>query len=240
MADPQGYVAPQATQGTAAPEASNQMGAVSLEDVNRAITARFRDFDKKIESRLGEQFSSLKSEMAELMAAKPAEADAKPPADAKAHSVEDSPAVKSLQKQLAEIKNKNAEIERLRAEEAQKSRDLAMRGKLTEALASHGIEGTRAKGALALLVDADKRVSCDPDGTIVFRDANGDALDLQTGLKSWVGGEDAKLYLPPRGAAGSGDSNRSSTSSGIRGNAPPDPVANLTSLIGQRYFNRTA
>jgi phosphatidate phosphatase PAH1 len=234
MADPQGYGAPQAPQGTAAPEAAQQTSAVSLDDVNRAITARFRDFDKKIETRLGEQFSSFETKLTEMLAAKPAEAEGKPAADAKAQSVDEHPAVKSLQKQLAEIKNKNAEIERLRAEEAQKGRDLAMRGKLTEALASHGIEGTRAKGALALLVDSDKRVSVDADGTIVFRDGNGDALDLQTGLKSWAASEDAKLYLPPRGAAGSGDTGRT-TNTGAPRNAQ-DPKTALDQLIAQRFF----
>lgn len=240
MSDLQGNGAPQAPQGQAAPEAGQTSSTVSLDDVNRAITARLRDYEKKVESKLSESFSSFESKLLETLQAQKAEgaSDGKVTADSGKGpaSIEDHPIVKSQQKQLSELKNKIAEAERLREAESQKARDAQMRNKLAEELGKHGIEGQRAKGAMALLVDADRRISAEADGTIVFRDANGDALDLQTGLKSWAASEDAKLYLPPRGAAGSGDLNRTTTNGTGRTNAPNDPKAALDQLVRERFF----
>ena len=64
----------------------------------------------------------------------------------------------------------------------------------------------RARHALGVLVDAERRVRWADDGeSLLFRTETHDELELGAGLREWLKTEDAKLYLPPRGAAGSGD-----------------------------------
>jgi hypothetical protein len=55
---------------------------------------------------------------------------------------------------------------------------------------------------MAILLDADKAVGYEED-EIVFRTEEG-ATDLASGLKAWAKTEDAKFFLPAKGASGSG------------------------------------
>lgn len=120
--------------------------------------------------------------------------------------VENSPIVKGMQKQLAEATKKIKEAEERAAAEKAKQRDGALRQQLTEQLGKHGVDPKRMVHALSYLVDGTKTVRYSDDGdTIVFKDADGSDLDLTTGLKGWAQSDEAKIYLPPRGASGSGD-----------------------------------
>jgi hypothetical protein len=228
MADQtQGNESPQDSQGTAAPKAT-----ITLDDVNKAITARFASYEKKLDSKLTESFGGFETKLSELFAAKFDEAKQQPkdePQQAgKAQAIEESPQFRSLQKQLTELKNQN-ERQRQEAEaERAKSRDLALRKTLSDELAASGLDPTRIKHAVGFLVDAEKRVRHDDSGQIVFAEGNGEALDLNTGLKSWLSSDDAKIYLPPRGSSGSGEKPNASN----RGNgAPPDAAAEAQKAI---------
>ena len=101
-------------------------------------------------------------------------------------------------------------------------RDAALRQRVGEVLAGAGIEGVRARHAIGLLVDAEKRVRWSDDGeSLVFRTADRDDAELEPGLRGWLKTDDAKLYLPPKGSQGSGD-RPAGTGPAATAGGPPD------------------
>jgi len=209
---PQGTGAPEATDGNDEPQSSqgetsgpNYVTEGKLNElVNRAITARFSAFEKKFGNQISESVASLIPKFEELVQAKlPANAAANAsPTD----KLEENPFVKGLQKKLVELEEQNRKSQAERDTERARARDVALRQKLSEELARHGIDSRYTKQAIGFLVDAEKRVRWEDDGeSLVFRDADGSEIDLQTGLRSWAKTDDAKIYMPPRGVTGSGD-----------------------------------
>ena len=90
--------------------------------------------------------------------------------------------------------------------ERAKAKDGLLRQKLTDALVSGGVEAPRARHAVGLLVDAEKRVRwSEEDDKLVFQRGEHDEVDLAVGIKDWLKTDDGKFYLPPKGAQGSGD-----------------------------------
>lgn len=121
--------------------------------------------------------------------------------------VESLPAFKGLKKQLDDAAKKIQAAEEREAAAKARQRDVTLRQQLSEALGKHGVDPKRMAHALSYLIDGTKsvRYSADDAEDIVFRDGEGADVDLATGLKSWAQTDDAKIYLPPRGASGSGD-----------------------------------
>jgi hypothetical protein len=249
-ADSQGNGAPQAPQGTGAPEAPNQgteqqqpPQGITLEDVNRAITARNKDFEKKLEAKLGELTGGitkgLEAKLQELLTPKGEGGEGEPPKPKgegdpeKQKSPPKDPEVIALKSEVTKLKNAQAENERrVQAAEA-KRRDVEMRQLVTERLAAHGIDGVRAKHAIGYLVDASRSIVLDESGGVSFRGPDGEPVDLESGIKSWVSTDEAKIYLPPRGTAGSGD--RLINGGNGPGNTPKDPRGELTELVGKAF-----
>lgn len=160
------------------------------------------------ESKKGvDAIASMTSKLDELLQGPPAAGSAGPgKPDAPAQSVEDTPQFKGLLKRLGELETRAKSAEETAASEKARARDADMRRRLADALAGHGIDGSRAKHAVGYLVDAAKVVRLADDGeAILFKDPDGGDLDLNTGLKGWIKTDDGKLYVPPRGAHGSGD-----------------------------------
>lgn len=169
--------------------------------VNSAISQRDKQSDKKFETRMGEIQKLLEG-------AKPAPAT--PPVDegagGKAGKTKDIE-LATLNTRIAEAERRADALERARAEERAKNRTITMRQTVTDALATHGIEGARARGALALL-NSEGRIAFEDDDSdsIVFKgiDVAGTdvSLRLADGLKEWIKKDEAaKLFLPP-GAPG--------------------------------------
>jgi hypothetical protein len=237
MAEPtQGNDPPQGSQGNGAP------GSISLEDVNKAITARFSAYEKKLDTKFTESFGGFETKLTELLGQKLEELKPKAPdGDNKpaqtSSNIEEHPQFRGLQKQLSEVKNKLEAQQKAAEAERAKARDVTLRQRVTERLVEGGIDGTRAKHALGYLVDAEKRVrfADDKADSIVFADANGEALDLETGLKGWLSSDEAKLYLPPRGAAGSGE--RTDTTN-RRSGAPSDSSDESAKKTILAYFGQ--
>lgn len=210
----QGNGSPQEPQGSDTPK------GITLEDVNKAITARFKAFETKQDKSLDEKLSSFVARIDESLATRFGETKAAP-AEGKQSAADESPIVKGMQKQMAAMQAKLDAAEAETKAERAKARDGTMRTKLREALGSNGIEGVRAKHAIGVLVDSEKRVAWDDSNELTFKDAAGEEVDFATGLGDWLKSDDAKIYLPPRGTSGSGDGNQR-TQNG-RGGAPPDP-----------------
>lgn len=196
----QGNGSPQDPKGDDAPK------YVTEEQLNRAITARFSDFAKKSEKTLADFLGKVETTFAEkLTSLASASRDEEKPG--KGDDPTASPAYKALQKQLDENKAATAKIEAQRAAERAKGRDMGLRQSLTEKLSALGFSGLGLKHAIGVLVDASKAVRyADDDGDdVLMRTEDGD-MPLEDGLRQWAKSEDAKLFLPPRGAGGSGNS----------------------------------
>lgn len=110
----------------------------------------------------------------------------------------------------AELKALRAQYEAEKAER-EKERVARMtqeeRTALSQALAAKGVTGPHLKGAMALLYDAEKRITRDEAGIIAFKvQRNGfdEVLPLEKALDEWLGTEDGKAYMPPRQVSGSG------------------------------------
>ena len=179
---------------------------VTEEQLNRAISARFADFQKKVVKEVELALAPIATKLEDLGKREPAAGTPPAGGDAGTKSIEDHPVVKGLQKQLADMQRQGAELKAERDAEKQKVRDSKLRNALGEVLTKGGINAKHVSKAVGQLVDVEKRVrfSDDDSDALVFREDTGD-VDFGTGLKGWLKTEDAKLYMPPSGTHGSGD-----------------------------------
>lgn len=254
-AELQGNGSPQESQGQAPPEGgqSEQPKALTPEDFNRAFTARAKDFDKKIEARITEALTnatgklegSLLEKLGALISGKQAQPEAAEDGVtaqqsqaaagvAGASSPQKDPEVTALKRQLTELKNKLTAQDNEREAERAALRDSRMRAALSDKLVAHGIDAKRVKHAVGFLVDAEKIVSVDASGGLVFKASDGDVIDIESGLREWIGSDDGKLYLPPRGIAGSG-SEAKQNHNAARSNAASDPRSVAIRAIAEKY-----
>jgi len=214
---PQGGGNAPSTETPKAPAAEDAPGYVTEEQLQAALTTRFRTLEQKLDKALADGVGTIaariRDELSALMPKREAaveggEGAPKPegPAGAAAPQPAPSPELRKLQEQITVLTRQADEARAERDAERARGRDSLLRQRVTEALSGVGIEGVRARHALGLLVDAEKRVRWSDDGeSIFFRTDAHDELDLTGGVREWLKTEDAKLYLPPRGAAGSGD-----------------------------------
>jgi hypothetical protein len=196
-------------QPSAATFSEAQLEQIS-EVAGRVANGQFNSRIKRLQEEMSANFSKvlepISKQLSDLAATQQP-----PPGDGKGKGkgkdgdpAEGSPEFRGMQKQLADQKAAHDKLLSELAAEKAKAADASMRSALRDKLAAHGIEGVRAKHAIASLVDSEKRVRRDDDGQAVFIDTDGQPIDIDTGLKAWAKTEDAKIFLPPTGARGSG------------------------------------
>ena len=168
------------------------------------------DLAAKVGASLGldEKFAAVTAALEGMKAAPPAppKPDGQP-----APRFEDSPAYKAQQQQLERLTQQLSAEKAEKAAERQKARTQTLRQRATETLTELGVTGVGTKHAFNTL-SADGRIVYEGDASdeILFVDDKGEKLPLKDGLKAWTESEDAKVFLPPRGASGSGDEPRRS------------------------------
>lgn len=165
--------------------------------ISKAIGSRFKAFEQKIAKTFEAATDQILGKVTETLDAR---SKSHEPPDGK--SGDKDPIIAGMQKQIDTMKK---QLEDSKAESAaikERERATALRSRVSELLAKHEIEGVRAQHAAGYLIDAAKLIRYEDDEP-VFMDRDG-AVDLETGLAEWAKGEEAKLYLPPRGASGSG------------------------------------
>lgn len=179
--------------------------------VNSAIASRDRMADKKrAEDReaVTNAFSKMLDE--KLAALKPADdpggggggKDGKDGGGGRKSALELE--LTTLKRQREEDNKRMAEAEK-RANDARARVEAAeLRDRAARILGESKIEGKRFQGAYALLKDSIRRQSDEPDAPYVFINDLGEEVELEQGLRSWAKSDDAKLYIPPSGAGGSG------------------------------------
>lgn len=187
---------------------------VTLEDVKALLDKR----DKALTTKFDGSFAELK----QLLTARPAEPQSKPTEATpdKPTTVEESPAIRSLKRQLEETNARVKAAEDKHAAAAAKAADMQLRAQLTETLTAAGVDAKFVRHAVGFLVDVEKRVRMSEGGEITFLDGT-DEVTLATGMKSWLRSDDAKFYLTPRGANGSGDKSGGKAPAKPSGTAAP-------------------
>jgi hypothetical protein len=180
---------------------------VTEEQLQSALTERFRAFEQRVDKSLGALGPKLREELSALFpkpVPKPEGADGN--GTVRKGESEPNPELKKLQDQITQLTKQAEDARSERDAERARARDSSLRQRVTDALSGVGVEGVRARHALALLVDSERRVRWSDDGgSLLFRTDTHDELELAAGVREWLKTEDAKLYLPARGALGSGD-----------------------------------
>ena len=176
--------------------------------VNSSVRARDQMADKKREQDRQAILESMAKMMDEKLSSfKPAPAsdddDDKEKGGKRAR--ETDLRLATLTRQQAETQARLAQTEKVAAERQAKLDAAELRDHVSRMLSPLGIEGMRFRAAYALIKDRIRKHSEDPDAPYVFADeTTGEDIDLDTGLKSWAKGEEAKVFIPPSGASGSG------------------------------------
>lgn len=227
----------QTSAGTDTPSgvSEDRVRQIVSEVANVAIGKRFREFESKqakaqetlvasVVEKVGETLDSALGAKLDEMGVKPAQSGDSPKQSFSEEELKKSPLFRSLQKKLETTTSELENIRQQSAAEKKKARGATLRQKLVDALAANGIEGKRATHAAnALLFEERVRYASDEDESIVFRDSDGGDIDLGIGVSDWAKSEDGKLYLPPRGASGSGGA-----ANGGNGALKPKQTGNMT------------
>lgn len=171
--------------------------------VNQAIAARDKQADKKRQA----DIDTIKQEFTKaLEGVKPVPAEPTDGKDGKNKGGDkESVALQTLQRQLEEQRARSDAFEAKANAERTQRRQVALSQTVSQALGVHGIEGNRARAALALLKN-DSRIGfeTDDEDNIVFRGEDGLSVSLDVGLRQWAKSEEARVFLPPSNTRGSG------------------------------------
>lgn len=187
--------------------------------VNAAITSR----DKRFEKQLGERFDSL---IQKLETAKPAKQQSAPPEEdpETGKKLKDRDiALQTIQRQLEEMRQQAEQAREQAHVERMKNRDIERRRMLSEGLSAIGItDPVKLRHALALL-ETEQRVGYEDEESdnLVWRSATGETLRFEVGLRSWSRSDDAKHFISPQNARGSG-SNPTTRGAGPNGQLTPE------------------
>ena len=153
------------------------------EKINSAITNRTKAIQKEFQKSLDEFRASLLPKQPEEVVKE----------------------VKPNTEELIEMRKKFQLMEQKEAV----SREKVIRSEIKDNLLSLGVEPHLIKAAIAQLLHEDKLVSYNDQDQIVFKKFD-EQIDLTKGLTEWVK-SDGKIFLPQKGAAGSGSKKPSST-----------------------------
>ncbi len=193
------------SQGTGAPEAPQGDDApkyVTEEQLNKAITARFTEYTKRSSAVLDDKFGGFEKKILEALPKPPADGSA-PPGDAAAKSVLDHPEVKGMAKKIAELEERARKAEERTLAEERRSKDLALKQNVTEALTGANVKDpVRARHAASFLIREGLAKWNETGDALVFVESDGE-VDFATGFKGWLKSDDAKLYLPSPDASAS-------------------------------------
>jgi hypothetical protein len=182
-----------------------------LDAMNRGMSARGTKFEQSLSKKFEEFSQAIASSVQKTLeeyrqSFEDRRRDEKETKGGKGDSTE-SLALKSFERQLNEMRAENESNKKRADEERAKNRGSLLRTRLQEELAKHGMnDPMRSKLAIGHLVDSMRRVQFvdEESERLGFVDDNGELLDLSTGLRDWAKTDEAKIYLPPTNARGSG------------------------------------
>lgn len=235
----QGTGTPQVPQGDDAPK------YVTVEELNRAITARFTGFQSKIEKTLAESQSSLTGKLDELLKTKTPAAE-----EPKDKPSEKEVQFNALQAQYKELSQKFEAEQKARADAERKARE----DSAYSALKQHLIAAKVRPELVDTLADSmfsgrNKRVEFDDAGNPLFKVkvapvkgmAEEDQLfSLQDGIQAFSKSKEAESWLlPPSGAGNAPTTTPRQVAPTASGNVPAtgdseaDRAAQIRAVMAQ-------
>lgn len=186
----------------------NEEQVTSLKQlVSGIVNSAIRTRDQMVDKKRAEDREAVKADFAKLLDEKLSTlkpADPEPPGKDGKRSKGEDLEFSTMRKQLADTNERIAASEKREAEARARLEASELRDRVSKILAPSGIEGTRFRGAFALIKDRIRKQSDEADAPYVFVDDAGDEVELEPGLKSWIKGDEAKIFVPPSGAGGSG------------------------------------
>lgn len=143
--------------------------------------------------------------------------------------VDNSPMLRTLQKQVEELTISNKKLAEAREQEALRNRNMIVRTKLREALEANGVtDPFKVKAATAILIDSERKVQYSESfEDAAFIDTDGEPIVLDQAIRSWLQTEEGEHYASPAGVNGAGSRPR-----GGRGKPPPGPEKITETDIG--------
>lgn len=174
--------------------------------VNNMFTARLGTVEKKLTGQLKELTDTISKSVDEkLSTLKPVVEDPDDKGGKNKGGKGENVELATLRKQQLETTKLLEDMKRERDQERSKRRDVALRQATSEQLAKIGIDGTRFKGAFAMLQQDGRIKHRDDDSDeLVFVDDAGSEVELEVGLAAWAKTDEAKIFLPPSGMKGAG------------------------------------
>lgn len=173
---------------------NKQMNVDEVQDyivktVNAAITTHMSRQNKKIESTIAESLASFAEQFKPPVAEEPKQ---------------DSELENKMKAMHAQLQEERQRLE----EERQQRKIMEERTALQNALSESGVGPTQMSAAMALLYDAEKRVSRDEAGNLQFampEKGYTDYLSLQEGVSKFLKTDQGKMFQAPRDVNGSGN-----------------------------------
>lgn len=175
--------------------------------LNDALTKRMSAFEKSfsatMEGTIGKALEGLK----------PAGGVANPPVPDK-----DSVALKTMESKMESVLTKLADAESRASAERAKNRSSALHTAVSDHLSKLGMtDPIGLKLAVGHLTTVERRAQYEDDESdsarILFRNDDDTLMDLGVGLKKWAATPEAKHFMPPTGARGSGSNPNPKTTS---------------------------
>ena len=199
--------------------------------INSALASHNKQADKK----RAEDRTALEQSFAKLLEDKlpkaPAEPEPTEGGKGGKGKEKDNAELATLRKQMETLAAKSEAAERRAAQLREQSRNTTIRENARKFLEAAGIVGDRFDAAYAALAYNGKiKPSEDIDSDDAFFVDHTGEMSLEVGLGAWLKTEQAKIYLPPSGARGSG----SRPSSGLPAGQKPSQEqirANLAAAL---------
>lgn len=122
-------------------------------------------------------------------------------------AAEETPEMKKLKSEMATLQQRLQQADQERQQERDKALRTEERNELTSELRKVGIPEARIKGAVAYLLHEAGVIKRDESGGIIWpvkRDWGPENVPLAQGVAAWLETDEGKAYLPPKQAAGSG------------------------------------
>lgn len=214
------------------------------EKLNKALSGRLDRFSKSLSGDLSKRDEALLAKFVEMIKQPPDSDDTEEDEDDASSSAAggDGQQATDIERAIKKERERNKRaakkfqdeleaLKRERDEAKQANLEERRRSKARDALEAAGIASDRVKHALAFIGSS---IRYDEDGELRFYDPEtGDDHSLRDGVAQWAKTDDAKIFLPPKGAMGSGDRPRGGTPAGTNND---NPHARMRRAIGMRIL----
>jgi hypothetical protein len=203
--NPKGQAVPETAQGIDSPEESDTPKHMTVEEFNRAFSSMKKTLERQYEQRftklIEDRFAQSQPPQSMQATGNQEPGNTNPTNPNPPIRVEDSPAYRESRRELEELKKGLASVQAERDAERQKGLALTKRNLVQERLQAAGITGAALKLATNEVLAS---TSYDEESQQYVYGTGAEALPFDSGVKTWLKSDEAKVLMPARGVAGSG------------------------------------